>query len=275
MTQTHSRPAGAEQVDETGSQSTHLVAALRYARAGWPVFPCQPGAKVPFPHSRGCKDATTDQEVVTSWWSRCPEANIGLATGDPGPDVVDFDVKKGAPGRATYERLRDAGLLVGCHATVTTPSGGFHLYYLGSDQGNGSLTRHGVDFRGRGGYVLAPPSTVDGVAYELASWRSRYDGHARTVDFAAIRAHLNPPPAAFTGNARSGGPDDHASLVAWMATRPEGGRNSSLHWAACRAIETGADVQVLTELADAAVSAGLTQSEADRTIASAQRGSRR
>jgi hypothetical protein len=191
----------------------------------------------------------------------------------PGPDVVDFDVKKGAPGRATYELLRDAGLLRGCHATVTTPSGGFHLYYLGTTQGNGSLARHGVDFRGRGGYVLAPPSTVGDAAYTLASWRSRYDGRARTVDFAAIRQHLNPPKP-YSGP-RAGATGDHSALVAWMAGRTEPGRNQSLHWAACRAIETGAAAPVLAELVDAAVSTGLPRSEAERTVASAQKGSRR
>ncbi|WP_432051118.1 bifunctional DNA primase/polymerase [Verrucosispora sp. NA02020] len=267
-------PGGSSEVTAATASSVLLKAALRYVRAGWPVFPCQPDAKVPFPHSRGFKDATVDQDVITSWWTRCPLANIGLATGGPGPDVVDFDVKAGAPGRATYERLRDAGLLVGCHATVTTPSGGFHLYYLGTEQGNGSLSRHGVDFRGRGGYVLAPPSTVDGKPYVLASRRSRFDGQARTVNFGAIRRHLNPPTTAPRG-VRPDRNSDHSALVAWVAGRTEGGRNSSLHWAACRAIETGADDQVLTELVDAATSAGLPRSEAERTVASAQRGSRR
>jgi hypothetical protein len=187
--------------------------------------------------------------------------------------VVDFDTKGGKPGRATYEALRDAGLLVGCHATVSTPSGGFHLYYLGSGQGNGAISRHGVDFRGAGGYVLAPPSVVDGKPYTLAGWRSQYDPAVRGVDFAAIRCHLDPP-RTFTSSGRSFS-GDHSGLVRWMAGQSEGGRNNALHWAACKAIESGADDQVLAELVDAAVSAGLSHHEAERTVNSARRGVRR
>ena len=252
-----------------------LAAALRYAAAEWPVFPCQPGTKVPFPGSRGVIDATTDPSQITDWWTECPEANPAIATGAPGPDVVDFDVKNGAPGLATYETLRDAGLVRGCHATVTTPSGGFHLYYLGTDQRNGSLGRHGVDFRGRGGYVLAPWAKVDGRYYHLEDRRSRFDGHARTVDFDAIRRHLNPPRPAAPGRPTNGQENDYDALVVWVASRTEGGRNASLHWAACRAVEKGADAQVLDQLVEAAVSTGLPRGEAERTVVSAQRGVRR
>jgi Bifunctional DNA primase/polymerase, N-terminal len=65
--------------------SSMLAKALRYAAAGWPVFPCQPDGKVPFPRTNGVKDATTDPEVITGWWTRCPAANVAIATGDPAP----------------------------------------------------------------------------------------------------------------------------------------------------------------------------------------------
>lgn len=248
-----------------------MVAALRYARAGWPVFPCASGDKTPLTHN-GFKNATTDEATITAWWSRSPRANVAIATGAPGPDVVDFDVKNGAPGRATYTTLRDAGLLVGSHATVTTPSGGFHAYYLGSDQGNGSLARHGVDFRGRGGYVLAPPSVVGGAAYTLSSRRDRAD--SRPVDFAAIRRHLNPP-SEIPRTVHLGTGGDYSALVAHVARAPENNRNNCLYWAARRAVETGADDQVFADMIDAAVSTGLAESEAVRTVSSAQRGVRR
>ena len=55
-----------------------LAAALRYARANWPVFPCIPGEKVPAtPH--GFLDATTDPDKITWWWSRGPDRNAGGA----------------------------------------------------------------------------------------------------------------------------------------------------------------------------------------------------
>lgn len=248
-----------------------LTAALRFAAAGWPVVPCRPGGKAPLT-AHGVKDATTDGATIKAWWLRHPHANIGLATGAPGPDVVDFDVKDGKPGRETYERLRDAGLLAGCHATVATPSGGFHLYYPGSEQGNGSLGRHGVDFRGRGGYVLAPPSLVGGKPYELIGWRSQYDPKVRGVDFAAIRRHLDPPPRfARPGGATAGRRSDPGALIRWVAGQQEGNRNNALHWAACRAVETAAAPRVLAELVAAAVSAGLSEREARQTVESARR----
>lgn len=250
-------------------QSTCLIAALRYAAADWPVFPCQPGSKVPFPRSNGVKDATTDPDTITDWWSRCPTANVAIATGGSAPDVLDFDVKKGAPGRQSYERLRDAGLLTGAHAVVGTPSGGWHLYYLGSDQGNASLPRHGVDLRSRGGYVLAPPSLVDGLPYGLAEWRSRYDGYARGLDFTAIRRYLDPPRPPRQIQPGTGG--DHGALVRHVAGQQEGNRNGALYWAACRAAEKGAGDDVFAQLLDAAMATGLPGRDAEKTIASARR----
>lgn len=247
-----------------------LAAALRFAAAGWPVFPCRPGAKVPLT-VHGVKDATTDAATVTAWWSRCPNANIGLATGAPGPDVVDFDVKNGGRGAESYARLRDAGLLAGAFALVTTPSGGWHLYYAGTDQRNSVRGRHGVDFRSRGGYVLAPPSLVDGRPYEVAEC-CEFTGVA--VDWQAIVRLLDPPrtPQQLRRRlARPGDRSDHGALVRWMARQTEGNRNHALYWAACRALETGADRQTLAELARAAVATGLTESEVQRTIASAEK----
>lgn len=247
-----------------------LTAALRFAAAEWTIFPCKPGEKVPLGSlaPNGVKNATTDVDTITNWWTRCPDANIGLATGAPGPDVVDFDTKGGKNGRATYDRLRDAGLLRGAHAIVGTPSGGFHLYYLGSDQGNAVLHRHGVDFRGAGGYVIAPPSVAAGASYRLIEWHSRYARTACRVDFEAIRQHLDPPrPVALQ---RRAGPVGHEALIRHVAGQGEGNRNAALHWAACRAASEGADQAVFDALHDAAVSIGLGNREAANTIQSAR-----
>ena len=61
-----------------------LNAALRYARANWPVFPCIPGEKVPVT-AHGFLDATTDPDKITWCWSRHPDRNVAIATGQPGP----------------------------------------------------------------------------------------------------------------------------------------------------------------------------------------------
>lgn len=137
-------------------------AALWYAQAGLRVFPLQPRAKLPRQRSHGCKDATTDVEQVQAWWRAEPEANIGIATGHL-VDVIDID---GPAGVQSWANLTNLPPLLG---QVSTPrAGGVHLYVPSTDGAVGNRTRvaDGIDYRGRGGYVVAPPSVNDhGVAY--------------------------------------------------------------------------------------------------------------
>lgn len=167
--------------------------ALWYAEQGIPVLALQPGTKVPYPRSHGVSDASTDPRRVGSWWAQHPDANIGLATGHLF-DVIDVD---GEAGNATLarrllhpelshdvldgERLLPAEVmehmlaqpycgLDGLLGVVSTPrAGGRHLYvqprYLanGEHRPNGAAMR-GIDYRGLGGYVVAPPSWLDGAA---------------------------------------------------------------------------------------------------------------
>jgi hypothetical protein len=251
-----------------------LAWALRYAELGRPVFPCWPSKKNPIgpavPH--GCLDATTDPAIIAAWWTQWPSANVAVATGTPGPDVVDFDLKKGAPGAESFARLRDAGLLRGAFMVVTTPSGGWHLYFTGTRQGNGARARHGVDFRGAGGYVVAPPSYVvddeRGYAGHYAVAEHREPTGA-TVDWSAIRDFLDPPrpPRQYHGE-RAGNFD---ALVRWLEERPAGDRNGALYWATLRAVEGGADDAVLDQLREAIIRAGHSARDAEKTVLSAQR----
>jgi len=80
-------------------------AAHRYADAGWPVFPCRPGSKVPATE-HGFHDAATSHRQITRWWSAQPEANLAIATGHPGPDVLDVDLKNGRSGYAALAQAR-------------------------------------------------------------------------------------------------------------------------------------------------------------------------
>jgi hypothetical protein len=143
-----------------------LASALRYARADWPVFPCIPGEKIPATR-HGFLDATTDPDKITWWWSRNPDRNVAIATGAPGPDVLDVDVRQEGNGFAALNRLHREGLLDGATAYIRTPSSGLHAYFAGSEQGNGRLARYHLDFRSKGGYVVAPPSDANGRRYEL------------------------------------------------------------------------------------------------------------
>jgi hypothetical protein len=242
-----------------------LAAALRYARAGWPVFPCLPGKKAPAT-AHGFVDATTDPGKITWWWSRNPERNVAIATGAPGPDVLDVDVRPGGSGYAAFNQLHRDGLIAGASAFIRTPSGGFHAYFAGSQQPNGRLPGHHLDFKAHGGYVVAPPSQVRGRPYLLVKRTGTHSG----LDWAAVTRLLEPQPQAQRPpQPAAGRPADTGRLAGWVARLAEGNRNDGLFWAANRALEAG--LTDLHELAQAARTAGLDDREIARTLASARR----
>lgn len=125
-----------------------------YAEQGIAVFPLQPGDKKPYPGSRGFKDATTDPDIIARWWAARPDSNIGIPTGGKF-DVIDID---GPPGYQSLADLRETSRLPKWEARVATPSGGMHLYIQPTGAGNGAKFGPGLDYRGHGGYVVAPPS---------------------------------------------------------------------------------------------------------------------
>lgn len=204
-----------------------LAAAFGYAAAGWPVFPCKPRGKAPLGAlvHRGVLDASTDPAVITTWWTRCPAANIAVACGAPGPDVLDVDTKDDRPGMQLFERARRAGLLRGAAALVRTPSGGLHVWFAGTDQPGGAVGGKDkpLELKAVGGYVLLPPSYVvdadRGYAghYQLLERREA----AGTVDFGAVRRLLDPPPAAPATPSRPRDPnitrpgDDFHARASW------------------------------------------------------------
>lgn len=139
-----------------------LDAALIYVSWGWPVFPCRAGGKEPATRN-GFHDATTDVAQVRQWWAENPRYNIGLATGHLF-DAIDIDVPEGI---WSWADVQDRDNLPDFHAVAVTPSSGQHYYVKPTGGGNLIGWHSGIDYRGLGGYVLAPPSEVD-------SWRYRW-----------------------------------------------------------------------------------------------------
>jgi hypothetical protein len=245
-----------------------LRQALAFVTCGWPVLPCLPGQKIPAT-AHGYCDATTDKDQITGWFSRHPDWNLAIATGAPGPDVLDVDEHGPAGnGYPAFRRLKDAGLLDGAAIYVRTPSGGLHAYFTGSRQRNGHLPAHHLDFRSQGGYVLTPPSQIDGRPYQLIS---QPGGHAG-LDWAAVTRLLHPEPHHQQPRQPQAAIRDLSDLARWVAAQPEGNRNAGLFWAANRALETDPAAD-LSELADAARQAGLPDPEITRTLNSARRTS--
>ena len=152
----------AEGVGRMSEYPSMYDAAIEYAKKGFAVFPLKYRDKVPLTRN-GCKDATTDAAQIKAWWQKYPNANIGLATGSVSQNVfvidLDIDEDRGIDG---YHSLEDWQREHGDFPetwTAITGRGGYHLYY----RGNGRVKNRagiidGVDIRGNGGYVVAPPS---------------------------------------------------------------------------------------------------------------------
>lgn len=133
--------------------------ALYYASRGWQVFPIKPGTKDE-PLCKWGMEATTDKDKIQSWWSMRPDANIGIATGARSKLVV-LDIDKGKEGDDTLLDLEsEHGKLPNTIESITG-SGGRHILF--EHPGVKILNQAGklgpgVDVRGDGGYIVAPPS---------------------------------------------------------------------------------------------------------------------
>lgn len=182
---------------QAASQTSELLhAALSYAARGWRVLPLHTmragrcscnRAQCPSPakHPRimnGSTGATTDFAKIREWWDKWPESNVGIATGGD-LAVIDLDVSRN--GVENWEALADSNGGQVDTLTVSTGGGGRHLYLRTDRRVRNSVDQlaQGVDVRGEGGYVVAPPSThasgrqyhwldcdpIDDAAAELAS----------------------------------------------------------------------------------------------------------
>jgi P4 family phage/plasmid primase-like protien len=156
-------------------------AALEYAARGWHVFPVPPGTKKSHKsaeHSKGRKwGATIDPDEIRADWSQWPLANIGIVTGpDSGFFVIDADTMDGhgSDGLGAIKAWRAEHGDFPHTIEATTPSGGQHCYFRYPDaltiQTNSNKLAPGIDVRGAGGMVLAPPSVKpDGTVYKWSN----------------------------------------------------------------------------------------------------------
>ena len=132
--------------------------ALALARRGLPVFPCLPRDKRPAtPH--GCKDATLDPDTIQRWWREQPEYNVAIVTGGIS-NMFALDVD-GLDGQCELRKLEAKHCELPRTVEVITGDG-LHLYFQCPDdlpiRNTASKIAPGIDTRGDGGYVLAPPS---------------------------------------------------------------------------------------------------------------------
>jgi hypothetical protein len=247
-------------------------AALQSAlRLPWPSFPCDAQKR---PTVRGgFKSARTVDSGLASMWARNPGVLIGVPTGTAsGFSVLDVDIAKGGDvwwsanrGKLPWTRMHE------------TRSGGVHVLFRHREGIRNTAGRiaKGIDTRGDGGYVVYWPAEGLGVSdpEDLADWPDWLKP-----------PELPPPPPPFkvkrtTGQVYSENIElKLLGLVKFVERAAEGGRNGGLYWAAMRFAEYvaagaldrtwGAEL-----LAEAGRRAGLPETEARKTIASAMRRS--
>lgn len=162
-----------------------LDAALGLAARGFSVFPIwwkrgelcacgDAGCKSPCKHPLGalvrdgCHDATREPDTIRRWWSEYPDANIGIATGAPS-GVWVFDVDEGSGGDVSLASLVEQHGPVPGTLRVRTGRGWHYYFAYQPGMKNSAGATQGLDARGDGGYVVAPPSMhATGRRYEIA-----------------------------------------------------------------------------------------------------------
>jgi hypothetical protein len=249
-------------------------AALRYAEMSWPCFPVTPGGKAPLgrlaPH--GLKDATTDPDRIAQWWDKEPNANIGIATGIT-VDVLDVD---GYEGWQSLTRVVAEHGCLSSSPVASTPRDGAHYYFLPTGSGNKAGFLPGLDWRGSGGYVVAPPSVrSEGNRYE---WQVMPKEQPLEKAPSWLVGLLNPKPvrsayqsAVPASSTTRYGRGALAREIGSLIMAPEGQRNHQLNQAAFSLGQLVAggeiDLEVVThDLLNAGIRAGLDEKECVATI---------
>ena len=154
-----------------------LAAALSYLARGWSVLPLRPRDKRPIRSWQEWQHARPSEPEVRAWFTAWPDANLGIVTGAiSGLLVLDVDAKGGGEAALAGEEARSGPTPPA--PEVLTGGGGRHLYLRHPDfeVPNRVGIRPGLDLRGDGGYVVAPPSIhPSGQPYRWRDGRSPED----------------------------------------------------------------------------------------------------
>lgn len=287
--------------DNLAHENTVLDAALHYARLGYGVFPCRPNTKVPAT-VHGFKDAVTDPAQVRKHLAG--SVNLGLIP-PAGVLVVDLDVpeepkpaemsddehkakaaetetERRAVALRRFETMRDTFPELGA-MVATTPSGGFHMYVRLPDDAPHLATgpwpkgdpEPWGELRGLDrAYLVASPSTIDGVGYEwLTPPRAIDELEVATPALFAFVVPPQPEPSRNGSTRRHSSPSSGTTAYGRKAIeaeaddlasmRPNTGRNHRLNVAAFNLAQLVAGGEIATRgevedaLTDAAHACGL------------------
>ncbi|MCP1269468.1 bifunctional DNA primase/polymerase [Acetobacter cerevisiae] len=244
--------------------------AQRLARHGLKVFPCQEDKK---PACKWGELATNRPESIPMLWRSYPGALIGVVTGAvSGFDALDLDWGKGGDDFYQEHCTRLTGT-----RTHRTRSGGLHLLFRHRENMRNSASRiaSGVDVRGDGGYIIWWPAA----GCEVVDKSPAQQWPAWLVEMAQPPL----PPKADLKHIEDGmrNADRYVqgavrAAVQAVASAPAGGRNDRLNaetFSLARFIPEGylTAAEIAYAMSAAALQAGLSEPEIQKTIASALR----
>lgn len=188
--------------------SPPLVAALAYAGRGWSVIPVSRD-KRPLVAWAGFQKRRASESEIRAWYSQWPDAGVAIVCGAISGDLVVLDVDPRHGGSDSLDALVELHGQLPPSPVAKTGGGGTHYYFRAPGLGCIPSLRSGLDLKGDGGYVVAPPSLhPSGLRYEwlyprdgasqlpaLPNWiASRQDGHRATPE---RRPGLLPPGGAW------------------------------------------------------------------------------
>ena len=253
-----------------------LRAALWYARRGWPCFPV--AGKTPLT-VHGFKDATCGEDELRRLFFDRRATGVAIACGEAGLLVVDLDGDEGRDAWADLAASNDGHEQT---LVVQTPTGGLHIYFAGEGPSSTRRLGPGIDTKGAGGYVVAPPSRHPAGGHYLWLAPTAPIATAPKWLLAALTSPQTDAAAIAQGERRELPVGAQATnygraaldgLADDVATAVEGTRNDTLLRAAIRAGRLEAAGELTADLAErrlveAACGTGLAPLEAHRTFQS-------
>jgi hypothetical protein len=240
-----------------------LRAALEYAVAGRPVFPCdwRPGdhAKAPLVPSPGYHLATVDLQQIINWWGKWPWAMIGSPV--PVDEVcIDVDPRKDGDIWALIDLVGLKDLPPTRTVISGRHDGGQHQFFLRpvGDYESARFPR-GIDLKDAGkGYTILPPSVHPDTG-GLYFYRAGTEHLCTALPTEIHDLLLKRPKPKFVWTGTTSSKSKHKGMVAKVAAEPEGNRQPLGFWAANRLVEENAPIEAWDELEQAMLANGATR----------------
>ena len=170
------------------------LAAIKIAKDGFKIFPCN-DKKQPLVKN-GFHAATNNVNQINEWWTKWPNAAIGMPTGAVnGFWVVDCDVKNGNGILEFLNICKEHNYNPDNTYIVETQSGGLHYYFEFEQDSpisnSAKIIAPNIDIRGDGGYVIVPPSCINGKIYKVNNNKTIQTAPSWLIELCKGKGHTN------------------------------------------------------------------------------------